>query len=46
MVIMEVAHNKKPFFNIFLIYNHVPGNIATIDTRCVAPDSYRDLYVQ
>jgi len=25
-----VVHNRNRFYNIFLIYNNVPGDIATI----------------
>ena len=29
-MVTMVAHNRNRFYNIFLIYNNVPGDIATI----------------
>ena len=29
-MVTMVAHNKNRFYNIFLTYNNVPGDIATI----------------
>ena len=29
-MVTMAAHNRNRFYNIFLIYNNVPGDIATI----------------
>ena len=30
-MVTMVVHNKNRFYNTFLIYNNVPGDIATIE---------------
>ena len=32
-MVTMLAHNKNRFYNIFLIYNYRPGDIATIQLK-------------